>query len=101
MGGGREGMRTYVDIYFTAAGASPMKVAEVLKKEVGLSFVFGEHDFVINWQTTEELYGILEKMNQVLRPMGVYFRFESREEGREEPELHEFSWPPILTPGRD
>ncbi|MDE1819290.1 MAG: hypothetical protein KGJ23_03095 [Euryarchaeota archaeon] len=89
-------MRTYVDIYFSAAGASPMKVAEALKKEVGLSFVFGEHDFVINWQTTEELFEIIHRMNEVLRPMGVYFRFESHEEQEEEPELREFSWPPML-----
>lgn len=94
-------MRTYVDIYFSPSGASPMKVAEVLKKEIGLAFVFGEHDFVINWQTTEELFEVIARMNAVLRPMGVYFRFESHEESEQDPEIREFSWPPMLPPDRD
>lgn len=92
-------MRTYVDIYFSAAGASPTKVAEILRKEVGLTFVFGEHDFIITWQTSEELFQIISKMTEVLRPMGVYFRFESHEEEKGTPkEFHEFSWPPLLPP---
>lgn len=92
-------MRTYVDIYFSSAGASPMKVAELLKREIGLTFVFGEHDFVINWQTTEELFEVISRLNKVLAPMGVYFRFESHPDNEETEELREYSWPPLLPPG--
>jgi hypothetical protein len=91
-------MRTYVDIYFSASGASPMKVAEALKRDVGLTFVFGEHDLVINWQDVSELFEVIDKLNSVLAPMGVYFRFESHPDQEDAPELREYSWPPILPP---
>jgi hypothetical protein len=91
-------MRTYVDIYFSATGASPSKVAEALKRDVGLSFVFGEHDLVINWGDVDELFEVIDKLNRVLAPMGVYFRFESHPDNEEPQDLREYSWPPILPP---
>jgi hypothetical protein len=89
-------MRTYVDIFFTAGGASPMEVARKIKKEVGISFVFGEHDFVIVWSEVSELHKKISELSKALRGMGVFFRYESHEETPSEPEIREYSWPPIM-----
>lgn len=91
-------MRTYVDVYFTAGGAAPMKVAEAIRSVAGLSFVFGEHDLVITWDKVEELHEAIERLNKAADHMGVFFRFESHEDGAQEPEIHEISWPPMLPP---
>lgn len=88
-------MRTYVDIYFSADGATPLRVAEVLHKELGMSFVFGPHDLVFHWKELPELYATIEKLNRALEPLGVYLRFLSEEETRGEPDAPEFHWPPL------
>lgn len=89
-------MRTYVDIFFTAGGASPMEVARTIKKDVGLSFVFGEHDLVFLWNDISDLHRMIEKLHTALKGKGVFFRFESHEESSAEPEIREYSWPPIM-----
>lgn len=90
-------MRTYVDIFFSAGGTSPMEVARAIKKEVGLSFIFGEHDLVLLWEDVADLHRMIEGLNRALKGKGVYFRFESHEETSDEPEIREYSWPPMIS----
>lgn len=73
-----------------------MEVARTIKKEVGFSFVFGEHDLVLIWEDVAELHKSIEALTHALKGKGVYFRFESHEESPSEPEIREYSWPPTL-----
>lgn len=91
-------MRTYVDVYFSANGESPVAIAEAVHHATGLHFVFGPHDLMFTWKDTQEFQVMIEKLSNVLKAKGVFYRFETREDDDEEaaPPAHQLSWPPVM-----
>lgn len=93
-------MRTYVDVYFSANGESPIAIAEAVHEATGLSFIFGPHDLTFTWKDPKDFQVMIEKLSSILKARGVFYRFETREEDDEETPVpaHQLSWPPVLTP---
>jgi hypothetical protein len=89
-------MHTYIDLYFTPDGVSPLAIAERLHQHANLSFIVGPHDLVFEWHRVEEFRATLEKIHAALRGTGVSYRVESTVD---DPVFVEPpSWPPVLTP---
>jgi len=87
-------MHSYIDLYFSPDGVSPLDVADRLRSMVGLSFVTGTHDLSFEWDTVEQFRVTLGKIHQALRGTGVRYRVETV---ADEPAFVEpASWPPIL-----
>ncbi len=85
-------MHSYVDLYFSANGASPFEVSDRLRAAVGVEFIIGPHDVAFEWHTVEEFRTKLTKIHQALHGTGVTYRIEtvSDEPGFVEPVV----WPP-------
>ena len=90
-------MHSYVDLYFSPDGASPLEIADRMKAALGTGFIIGPHDIVFDWTTTEEFQERLARLHASLRGTGVMYRVEtvSDEPGFVEP----VSWPPVLPRG--
>jgi hypothetical protein len=87
-------MHSYVDLYFTPEGISPLEISERLKRTAGLTFILGPHDLVFEWKTVDEFREILGKVHDALQGTGVTYRIETitDEPGFLEP----VGWPPPL-----
>ncbi len=90
-------MHSYVDLYFTPEGISPLEVSERLRKVAGLSFIIGPHDLTFEWKTVEEFREHLQVVHEALRGMGVMYRVETvpDDPGFVEP----VPWPPPIHRG--
>ena len=85
-------MHTYVDLYFSPDGVSPLAIAERLKKHTGLSYIVGEHDLVFEWSTVAQFRERLNQLHAALKGTGVQYRIESE---LDEPRFVEPTrWPP-------
>jgi hypothetical protein len=92
-------LRTYVDIYFTADGASPLTVAEAIRKATGLTFILGRHDLAFSWKEVTDFQSMIDKLYDALKDKGVFYRFETRDEEDESVvSMNQLSWPPLFTP---
>jgi hypothetical protein len=90
-------MHTYVDLYFTPEGVSPLAVAERLQQQAGLTFIVGPHDLVFEWEGVEQFRETLGKIHEALRGSGVTYRVESTVD---DPMFVEpAAWPPALHEG--
>ncbi len=89
-------MHTYVDLYFSPDGVSPLVIAERLKKHAGLSYIVGEHDLVFEWSNVPEFRERLQQLHAALKDTGVQYRIESEVD---EPRFVEpVPWPPPRGP---
>ncbi len=70
-------MHTYVDLYFSPDGVSPLKIAERLREHAGLSFIVGTHDLVFEWSSVKEFRERLQKLHDALKGTGVTYHCES------------------------
>jgi hypothetical protein len=87
-------MHSYVDLYFSPEGISPLDIADRLRSMVGLSFVVGAHDLAFEWDTVEQFRVTLEKIHAALKGTGVLYHVETV---AEEPAfVAPVAWPPIL-----
>ncbi len=90
-------MHSYIDLYFSPEGPSPLEVAERLRTKAGLAFVIGPHDLAFEWQTVEEFRASLHRIHDALQGMGVTYRVETVPE---DPAFVEpIPWPPPLHRG--
>ena len=87
-------MHSYIDLYFSPEGTSPLDIADRLRSMVGLSFVVGAHDLAFEWDTVEQFRSTLGRIHEALRGTGVRYRVETV---AEEPAfVPPMAWPPVL-----
>jgi hypothetical protein len=87
-------MHSYIDLYFTPDGVSPLEIADRLRETAGLSFVVGTHDLAFEWDTVEQFRATLSKIHESLKGSGVNYRVETV---AEEPAFVDpIPWPPLL-----
>ena len=60
-------MHTYVDLYFSPDGISPLLIAERLREHAGLSFIVGTHDLVFEWSSVKQFRERLQKLHKPSR----------------------------------
>ena len=70
-------MHAYIDLYFSPEGVSPLEIAERVHQHVGLTFIVGEHDLVMEWSTPAQFRILLDKVHEALKGTGVRYRVES------------------------
>jgi hypothetical protein len=87
-------MHSYIDLYFSPEGVSPLEVSDRLRAMAGLSFVVGSHDLAFEWDTIEQFRVTLGKIHEALEGTGVTYRVETV---AEEPQfVPPIPWPPVL-----
>jgi hypothetical protein len=90
-------MHSYIDLYFSPEGLSPLEVAERIRAAAGLTFVIGPHDLVFEWTNVHEFHDLLTKVHSALRDTGVTYRVETI---ADEPAFIEpVPWPPPIVRG--
>jgi hypothetical protein len=87
-------MHSYIDLYFSGEGISPLDVSDRIRAAAGLEFIIGPHDIAFEWHTVEEFRTKLHKIHGALKGTGVFYRLEtvSDEPGFIEPAV----WPPPM-----
>ncbi|MCI4339468.1 MAG: hypothetical protein L3J68_03950 [Thermoplasmata archaeon] len=85
-------MHSYIDLFFTSDGVSPLEVSDRIRSLAGLSFIIGPHDVAFEWHTVDEFREKLGKVHAALHGTGVFYRIETvtDEPGFVEP----VTWPP-------
>jgi hypothetical protein len=58
-------MRTFLKMYFSSEGASPLDVVEDLMK-IGFRTEVGNYDFSISWETPERYVSIMRTLHNTL-----------------------------------
>lgn len=86
-------MITYIKVYFSTEGPSPISIAEKLSKETGIPFIRGEHDIAFEWETPEEYRSYMEKIYESFKGSKVTLKYESFDEERKPVHLLA-QWPP-------
>ena len=90
-------MHSYIDLFFSPEGLSPLEVAERIRASSGLAFVIGPHDLVFEWTTVDEFHDLLTKVHTALRDTGVVYRVETVQD---DPQFIEpVPWPPPIVRG--
>ena len=90
-------MHSYIDLYFSPEGLSPLEVAERLRSAAGLKFIIGAHDVVFEWSTVDEFHDLLTRVHTALRDTGVVYHVETV---ADEPAFIEpVPWPPPIHRG--
>ncbi len=70
-------MKLYVKIYFSPDGVSPLEIIRNLK-ENGFTSVFGQFDFVKEFDSEQEYNDIVTKLYTDLKGTGVLFRINTK-----------------------
>jgi hypothetical protein len=87
-------MHSYIDLYFSPEGLSPLDIADKLRATAGLTFVVGSHDLAFEWDTVEQFRATLGKVHEALRGTGVTYHVETV---AEDPNyVDPIPWPPVL-----
>jgi len=74
-------MRTYLTVMFSTEGSLPSEVVDRLQM-IGFRPCTGNYDFVYEWDKNAEVEDTIffaDKVHEVLKEMGVYFRLETDE----------------------
>lgn len=86
-------MLTYVKVYFSTEGPSPIKIAEKVSQVTGLAFVRGEQDIVFEWKTNEEYEDIMERIFQAFQGSKAFLKYETMDDAGSPVHLLA-QWPP-------
>jgi hypothetical protein len=70
-------MKLYVKIYFSPEGASPLEIIRILK-ENGFMAVFGQFDFVKEFDSEQDYNDNVTRLYAVLKGTGVMFRINTK-----------------------
>lgn len=70
-------MKLYVKIYFSTEGISPLEIIRILK-EAGFLAVFGQYDFVKEFENEKEYNDIVAGLYTALKGTGALFRINTR-----------------------
>jgi hypothetical protein len=65
-------MITYVKLYFSSEGASPLDIVEELRS-IGFRTEVGKYDFSITWDTPEEFGSIVKRLHSTLNGTRVRY----------------------------
>jgi hypothetical protein len=76
-------MRTYIDITINPNSAGPSEVVQAMLK-LGISPIFGPHDFYIDWSTEDEFKKKFKEVHRVLQGMNIAYRLQTYERPQEE-----------------
>ncbi len=77
-------MRTYIDIMINPNSAGPNEVVHAMLK-LGISPIFGPHDFYIDWTTETEFKRKFKEVHRVLQSLNITYRLQTYENAQEEP----------------
>jgi hypothetical protein len=72
-------MKLFVRLRFSSEGGFPLDILKSIK-EIGFSPVFGDYDFVIDFEDPEDYGRIVKKMHNVLKGNNVYYSLSTRKE---------------------
>jgi len=72
-------MRTYIDMIFNPDSADPGEVLQEMKK-IGLTPLFGVHDFMIAWEDEQEFRNKFRDVKDILRRLRVSYRLMTQED---------------------
>lgn len=72
-------MKLFVRLRFSSEGGFPLDILKEVK-EIGFSPVFGDYDFVIDFEDPEEYGKIVSQMHKVLEGNNVYYSLSTRKE---------------------
>ncbi len=90
-------MHSYVDLYFSPDGESPLDLAERIRARLGLSPIVGPHDLAFEWETVEQFRRVLATLHEVLKGTGTLYRVETL---AHDPQfLDPVPWPPPIGVG--
>ncbi|MGC8496619.1 MAG: hypothetical protein ACP5NL_01265 [Thermoplasmata archaeon] len=70
-------MKLYVKVYFSPDGISPLEIIRILK-EGGFVSVFGQFDFVKEFDSEQEYNDTVTRLYNALKGTGVMFRINTR-----------------------
>jgi hypothetical protein len=79
-------MKTYIDMIFNPDSADPGEVLMDMKK-IGLTPIFGVHDFVIVWESEDQFREKFKEVKDSLKKLKVSYRLITLED------LQEFKCP--------
>jgi len=77
-------MRTYIDIMINPNSAGPNEVVHAMLK-LGISPIFGPHDFYIDWTTETEFKRKFKEVHRLLQSLNITYRLQTYENAQEEP----------------
>ena len=75
-------MRTYIDVIFNP-DMNPAEFAEEMTA-INMQMLFGPHDFVIQWDSTEEFNRKFKIVLPILQKFRLNFRLQTYEESEED-----------------
>lgn len=87
-------MYSYIDLYFSPDGVSPLEIAERVRATAGVSSIVGARDLLFEWHSVEEFRDRLQRIHSALAGTGATYRIESLEESPEF--LEPVIWPPAI-----
>jgi len=76
-------MRTYIDITINPNSAGASEVVHAMLK-IGISPIFGPHDFYLDWTTEAEFRRKYKEVNRVLQSQNISYRQKTYEHPQEE-----------------
>ena len=76
-------MRTYIDIIINPNSAGPSEVVYAMMK-LGISPIFGPHDFFIDWSTEADFKKKFKEVHRVLQSLNISYRLQTYEQPEEE-----------------
>jgi hypothetical protein len=76
-------MRTYIDITINPNSAGASEVVHAMLK-LGISPIFGPHDFYIDWTTEAEFKRKFKEVHHVLQSLNISYRLQTYEHVQEE-----------------
>ena len=76
-------MRTYIDITVNPNSAGPSEVVHAMLK-LGISPIFGPHDFYIDWTTETEFKRKFKEVHKALQSLNISYRLQTYEHAQEE-----------------
>ena len=87
-------MITYVTVFFSSDGPSPLSLAEKLEDNIGIPFIRGQRDIAFRWKTLDEFKMYMNKIYDTFKDSHVFLKFETVEEV-EKPVHLLAQWPPV------
>lgn len=72
-------MKLFIKLRFNSEGSSPLDVVKSMK-DIGFSPVFGDYDFVIQFEDPEEYGRIVTKLQSALKGTSVYYSLSTKKE---------------------
>ncbi|MCK5548511.1 MAG: hypothetical protein KAI64_05825 [Thermoplasmata archaeon] len=70
-------MKLFLKLSFSSDGTSPIEVVKSME-DIGFSPVFGDYDFVIDFENPEEFGEIVTKLHETLKGTKVHYSLSTK-----------------------